>query len=361
MRIMQLIETLEFGGAEKVVIDLANALVSRHEVTICCAKRLGALQTSADRRIRTHCLGKKEGNDFLVPFQLARVLRRERIDVLHVHNWGMLLEGALAGILARTPIRLQTVHGPYPQYGPGWRQSFKRNARHWFERIASRGLAKIVTVSDSIQNYVREDIGIDSSRLMTIHNGIKICASPPNQTGNIEIAFITVGRLAKIKNHEMMIRAFHMADCPSARLCLVGDGPERNRLELLALELGLGARINFAGFRHDVAELLAQSNVFLMSSDYEGISIAVLEAMRAALPVVGTRVGGMAETVRHGHSGLLVEAGDIEAMAYAIRTLFNSPKERARLGATGRKFLELEFSIETMVERYELLYKGIAE
>lgn len=361
MRIMQLIETLEFGGAEKVVIDLANALVSHHEVNICCTKRLGALEASADRKIRMHCLGKKEGNDLLLPFRLARILRRERIDVLHVHNWGVFLEGALAGILARTPIRLQTLHGPYPHYGPGRRQRFKRNVRHWLERNVSRSFAKIVTVSDSIQDYVRGDIGIDASCLTTIHNGIKISASPPRQTDSIEIAFITVGRLAKIKNHEMMIRAFHMANCPNARLCIVGDGPERNRLELLSMELGLGPRIYFAGFRHNVAELLAHSDVFLMSSDYEGISIAVLEAMRAALPVVGTRVGGMAETVRHGHSGLLVEAGDIEAMAHAIHTLFNSPKECARLGENGRRFLEAEFSIVTMVERYERLYKGLAE
>lgn len=356
MRILHLIESLEFGGAEKVMIDLANELASRHDVTICCVKRLGALAASVDSRIHVHCLYKDEGNDFLLPFRLAGVLRRARIEVMHVHNWGIFLEGAVAAIFARTRVRLHTVHGPYPQYGPGWRPRLKCAARHWLERTFAPHFTKIVTVSDSIKEYVRNEIGIDASRLMTIHNGISIDAIPATRKNEDEIVCISVGRLAKIKNHEMMIRAFHAVDCSRARLWLVGDGPERNRLEALSHELALGDHVIFVGFCHDVAGLLARSNIFMMSSDYEGISIAVLEAMRAGLPIVGTRVGGMPETVRDGYNGILVGARDIEAMANAIRILIESPRECARLGASGRRFLEAEFSISTMVERYEQLY-----
>ena len=357
MRILQLIESLEFGGAEKVMIDLANELVSRHEVTICCVKRLGALAVNVDPRIHVYCLGKGEGNDVFLPFRLADLLRRERIDAMHVHNWGVFLEGALAAILARVPARVHTVHGPYTEYEIGWRSRLKRGARHCLERTFAKYFTKIVTVSDSIQEYLRQDVGIAASQLMTIHNGINIGAAPTARRDEGHIVCIAVGRLAKIKNHEMMIRAFHAVDCPHARLWLVGDGPERKHLESLSCELGLGDRVKFVGFRHDVAELLARSNIFLMSSDYEGISISVLEAMRAGLPIVGTRVGGMQETVKDGHNGMLVEARDIEAMANAIRILIESPQECVRLGRAGRRFLESEFSILTMVERYEQIYK----
>lgn len=358
MRVLHLIETLEFGGAEKVLIDLANEMSARHDVTVCCVKRLGELSASLNPRIRVLCLDKGEGNDIRLPFRLARLLRRERIEALHVHNWGVYLEGALAGLIARVPVLVHTVHGPYTSYSPVWQSRVKCAVRHWIERRLAPFFSKIVTVSDSIQHYIRDEIGIDGARLMTIHNGIRIGGAPGRKTAGGNIVFTTVGRFAAIKNHAMMIRAFHQANAPDSCLWLVGDGPERGHLEALVQELGLDGRVVFTGFRQDVVDILAKTDVFLMSSDYEGISIAVLEAMRSGLPVIGTRVGGMAETVQEGETGILVGKGDVEAMARAIRTLIASPDERVRLGERARRFLEAEFSITTMVERYERLYMG---
>ena len=358
MRVLHLIESLEFGGAEKVAIDLANAMAELHEVTICCVKQVGDLGGTVDPRIRVLCLGKREGNDYLVPFRLAGVLRRFKIDVLHAHNWGVYLEAALAGTLARTQVMIHTVHGPYMDYPPGRRAHIKRAIRHRLERMFAPCFVKIVTVSDSIQQYIRDEIGIAASRMTTIHNGIKTSGASIDKKSNGEVRCITVGRLAEIKNQAMMIRAFHAADCAESRLQLVGDGPERLKLAALARELGIEDRVEITGFRQDIAELLAQSDIFLMSSNYEGISIAVLEAMRAGLPVIGTNVGGMAETVTP-ESGMLVEAGNVDAMAQALRSLIRTPFIRGDLGAAGRKFLESEFSIDQMVARYETLYRGM--
>jgi len=359
MRMMHIIESLEIGGAEKVVIDLANELAARHEVTICCFKRLGNLAGDVDARVRVLCLEKGEGNDYCLPLRLARIVAGAGIEVLHTHEWGVFLEGALAGILARTPVLVHTVHGPYTAYAPGWRSRLKRSIRHAIERRAIRRFAKLVTVADSIQDLIQDEIGIDASRMKTIHNGIRVgprmreCSARSGDG-----TFISVGRLAKIKNHEMMIRAFRATEDANSRLLLVGDGPERARLEALARELGLENRIEFLGFRHDIAELLAISDAFLISSDHEGLSIAVLEAMRAGLPVIGTLVGGMPETIQHGRTGLLVPKGDVDAMARAMRSLLASPDMRARLGSEGRRYLEAEFSIESMVSRYEQVYRG---
>ncbi|MBL0125025.1 MAG: glycosyltransferase [Betaproteobacteria bacterium] len=145
-----------------------------HEVTICCVKMLGDLAASVDPRIHVVCLDKGEGNDLRLPFRLSRLLRERNIDVMHAHNWGVYLEAALAGVLARTPVCIQTVHGPYMDYAPGWSSQLKRRVRHTLERMLAPLFAKIVTVSDSVQTYIREEIGIPGSRLATIHNGIQV-------------------------------------------------------------------------------------------------------------------------------------------------------------------------------------------
>jgi len=359
LRIVYVIESLEFGGAEKVAVDLANEMATRHEVTICCVKRLGDLASDVDRRIRVLCLEKRDGNDLRLPFRLARIAACPRADVLHTHEWGVFLEGALAGALSRTPVLVHTVHGPYTAYAPGWRSRFKRSMRHALERIAARRFSALVTVSDSIQEYIGRDIRIDSRRVRTIHNGIRVDVSSgiPSRSARTT-TFISVGRLARIKNHGMMIRALGACGDPRARLVLVGDGPERLSLEALARELGLGDRVSFLGFRRDVDRLLASSIAFLVSSDHEGISVAVLEAMRAGLPVIGTRVGGMPETVLDGKTGVLVPKGDVAAMARAMRRLLESSEQCARYGREGRQLQAAEFSIDRMVARYEQIYAG---
>ena len=357
MRILHLIESLEFGGAEKVAIDLANETAKRHEVTICCVKKIGDLRATVDSSIRVLCLEKGEGNDYLVPFRLAKILRQLQIDVLHAHNWGVFLEAALAGLFAKTPVLIETVHGPYMDYAPGISSQLKRRLRHRLEKLFASRFFKIVTVSDSIRQYICNEIGIHAGRLVTIHNGIQTQSIEPKQVRKNEVICITVGRLAGIKNQTLMLRAFALVRDTNSRLWLVGDGPERARLEAMALDLGLSKRVTFVGFRHDVADLLAQSDIFLMSSHYEGVSIAVLEAMRARLPVIGTRVGGMPETVNE-RTGILVEPGDVHAMSSALDRLVGSPVLRRTLGAAGNEFLQLEFSIQNMVARYELLYEG---
>ena len=160
----------------------------------------------------------------------------------------------------------------------------------------------------------------------------------------------------------MMLRAFAITvrAQPGARLRIIGDGPERQRLETQARELGIGERVEFLGFRSDVPRLLAEADVLLMSSRYEGVSIAILEAMCAGLPVIATRVGGVPETVQDGVTGLLVADNNSEAMAQAMQELMTSEPERRRLGEGGQAMLQHEFSIDIVADRYFQIYLGRA-
>ena len=361
MRILHVIESLEFGGAEKIVISLANGMAGTHEVAVCCVKTPGALVTELDPRIRAFNLGKGEGNDLALPLRLARILRRGRFDVVHTHNWGVFLEGTLAAVFARVPVRVHTVHGPYTAHAPSATGRAKAALRHFLERAMARRVRRIAAVSDAIREYIVRDIGVDAGTVVTVHNGIPVeAAGLPADEADGDPNFITVGRLAAIKDHATMVRGFHraLASGARARLTIVGDGPERGAIEAYIREHALEGRVALLGFRSDVRELLDAADVFLLTSRYEGISVALLEAMRAHLPVIATRVGGIPETVRDGATGLLVEAGDVQALAAAIAALAASPERRREFGASGREFVVEEFSLSRMIQRYLDLYSS---
>ncbi|MBI4997780.1 MAG: glycosyltransferase [Rhodocyclales bacterium] len=360
MRVLHVIQSLEFGGAEKVVVDLGNEMLEHCEVAICCTQSLGALVEQVDARITVTCLGGNlHGNDYKVPLRLARVIRDGAYDVVHSHGWNVYLEAAMATVLAGYPRLVHTVHGNYMPYPPGLMSRLKVAIRHRFERVMASRHHRIVGVSHSIRDYVVRDVGLPNDRVVTVHNGIA-CRNLDRYKG-VGKTFVTVGRLAAVKNHAMMIRAFQLVlqSHPDASLLIVGDGPERTSLEALVHELGVAGQVSFLGFRQDVGQVLALADVFLMTSRYEGISIAVLEAMCAGLPVLATNVGGIPETVVDGATGILVPSEDVPAMASGMLQLLNSREDRLRLGSAGREFLASEFSIATVVDRYLRLYRGL--
>ena len=363
MRILHVIESLEFGGAEKVVISLANSMAGVHQVAICCVKAVGALADEIDERIDVFCLDKPEGNDYLLPFKLARIIRQNAYDVVHTHNWGVFLEGGLAGALARTPVLVHTVHGPYAAYPETVRSRIKVSLRHWLERIVARRFRGIAVVSDAIARYVVNDMSIDRNAVVTVHNGIPVSGGATVAgSGGDDVVFITVGRLAAIKNHELMVRALHevLKAGVRAKLLVVGDGPERAGIESYLRENRLEGEVTLLGFRSDVRDLLAGADVFLLTSRYEGISIAMLEAMRAGLPVIATCVGGVPETVRDGKTGLLVEPDDLPGLVEAMIRLARSKPLRRDMGVRGLEFLSEEFSLARMTTRYLDLYSAAA-
>ncbi len=358
MRVLHVIESLEFGGAEKIVVSLANGMVESHEVSVCCVKRIGELGAELDERVRVFCLDKGEGNDYLLPVRLARLLRRHRIDVVHTHSWGVFLEGGLAGLLARTPLVLHTVHGPYMEYPASFSSRLKIGLRHAVEWVVARRFHRIVTVSDDIRGYIEKSIHVAPGRLLTLHNGIPVASRPAERPPREAVTFMSVGRLAAVKNHPMMLRAFHdvARRHPDVRLVIVGDGPERSAIEREIERTRMADRVTVTGFRRDIDTVLAEADVFVLTSRYEGISVALLEAMRSGLPVIGTSVGGIPETVVDGKTGLLVGPEDHEGLVEAMSALATSPELRERMGAEGYDYFVGGFSRDAMLARYETLY-----
>jgi glycosyltransferase involved in cell wall biosynthesis len=359
VRVLHLIESLEFGGAEKVVVTLANATAREHEVAVCCVRRTGELARELAPSIRVRCLDRPDGNDLALPGRLASLFGELRCDVVHSHNWSLFIETALGGRRARVPSLVHTIHGPYLEYGAGRAAGLKRALRHLLERRLAPRFRHVAAVSQAIARYAVDEVGLPAGQVVTVHNGIPDDVAPAPERGDRGPAtFITTGRLAPIKNHPLLLRAFARVtrELPGTRLLVVGDGPQRAELEALVRELGLGTAVSLAGFRTDVGALLATADAYVLSSRYEGISMALLEAMQSGLPAVATRVGGVPETVIDGETGLLVEPDDEAGLAAAMLRLARDPALRAGLGRRGRELQAREFSLAATTRRYLELY-----
>ncbi len=359
MHVLHVIESLEFGGAEKVVVHLANKLCKTHKVSVCLVKRKGELIDELSDDIDVHCLFSGEGNDFSVPGKIKEIVLNNNIQVIHSHNWSVFIESSIARLMIKNVKLIHTIHGPYMSHGADFKSKVKKFVRHLIEKKLSQYSQNIIAVSDSIKDYIINDKGINASIVKTIHNGV----SPLNITIKKKevsgaIKFISVGRLAKIKNHYLMLDAFKIAlgHHIDLELSIIGDGPERTKLMDYAHKLDIMNNVTFLGFRDDIVDLLQQNNVFLLSSDYEGISIALLEAMRLSMPAVATDVGGIPETIINNVSGILVKKGDVTAYAKAICSYVKEPSLITQHGDNAFKVFEEEFREDNVLEQYQLVY-----
>lgn len=360
-----MVNSLEFGGAEKVIVDLANATARRHQVGICCVRVLGDLVQQLDTGIRVHCLDVGEGNQLSLPLKLRKYFQEFSPDVVHLHNWGNFLEVGMAALLTPGLPLIQTVHGPYMEYGDDWKSKVKKRLRRILEKLISRRYSMIVGVASTVEAYIKGEMHL-STPVSTIHNGIAAQIVNSNRQefapATAVVIFITVARLAPIKNQALMLRAFGLLHnrVPESELWIIGDGPEAESLKALSAELGVSAAVTFVGYQEKVADWLNRADVFLLSSNYEGVSISVLEAMRAGLPVIASNVGGIPETVETEVTGLVFESGNAEQMAQAMERLALDQPLRKKMGAVGTQRLQANFSIEAMLQGYEDLYKSFS-
>jgi glycosyltransferase involved in cell wall biosynthesis len=302
-----------------------------------------------------------EGNSVSLPSIISTIAKENKIEVIHSHNWGVFIECALACKRLTKAVMVHTVHGPYIQYDSGWVSYLKKILRHMAERFVARYVCKIVIVSDSIRSYIQSEIGLPLEKIITVHNGTADSFQDhTDRTIGDKIKFITVGRVAPIKNHQMMLKAFAKVKQKGKQfeLTVVGDGPELKNLQQLALSLEIVDQVKFTGFRKDINEILQVHDVFLLSSDYEGISIALLESMSFSLPAIVTNVGGVPETVINNETAYLVDAGDVDDFADKICFFIDTPSSVRVMGEKAREYFCSEFHENVVINRYQEIYRN---
>lgn len=353
--------SLDVGGLERVVATLAGA---QHRagarVIVYCLDRAGDLaEPLPEAGIPVHVVGRGgRGFDASALLRLARRLRADGVGVVHCHNHGALVYGALAARMARGPRVVYTVHGA------------KTSGRRATRRFMRLGLVhEVVFVSAHARGIARAAGIPDDSRVHTVLNGIDVhaLAATAADAARIRASFSIpagapvcgiVARLTPAKDHRTLLAAIELLRNarPDAHCVVVGDGELRDELRRERARRGLDDCVHFAGAQGEVAAYLAAMDVFVLSSVTEGLAMTLLEAMAAGRPIVATRVGGNPEVVEDGVTGLVVPPRDPAALAGAIRALMDDPGRAAAMGSAGRERVREKFSLEAMAGRYAAIY-----
>jgi glycosyltransferase involved in cell wall biosynthesis len=355
--VLLLITLAEVGGAQSYVAALLPALAERYDVTLA-AYGEGPLREAAARAgarfvpLRNVRRPINPLRDLAGLIELRRLMRRERPHVVHANSSKAGVLGRVAAATTGVPIRFFTVHG--------WAFSAYSGLASLLYRFADRTMASLTTVTICVSERELAD-GLQAGtcsaeRSVVIHNAVDLAAAPRSRHDRATPRLIAVGRLKAPKDFLTLIRALAGLSNQGYEALIVGDGPDRTAVEAEIRRLGVEDRVQLAGERSDVPELLAASDVFVLSSRSEGLPVSVLEAMAAELPVVASRVGGLAELVDDGATGILVPPGDEPALAQALERLVEDRELRQRFGAAGRARVESSFDLSAFRRAHLELY-----
>lgn len=368
--IVHVLYRLDTGGMERIVVSLINRTGERYRHAVVCLADFGAMRKDiTDPAVPCVALHKKPGKDWLFYLRLWRALRRLKPDVVQTYNLGALDLGPVIR-LAGVRRLIHAEHGRDAADPKGDNLHYQR-LRRWMAPFISR----YVAVSPDLQRWLIDDVGIRSSKVAYIANGVAIDAFRPTQPrsewrpklGNFAppgtLLVGNVARLDKVKDHAGLLRAFqHLVNETGNggyRLIIAGDGPQRAALERQIVALDLVPAVRLLGNRDDVTELLAECDVFVLSSIAEGMPVTLLEAMAARLPIVSTDVGGVAAVVEDGVTGTLVPPRDPQALADALHVYLADAEQRRRHGDAGYARVAARFSLATMVSAYVALYDDL--
>lgn len=365
--IVHVLYRLDTGGMERIVVSLINATRDRYRHAVITLAGFGVLRREIEgTTVACVSLDKRPGKDWPCHFRLWRVLRALKPDLVQTYNVGTL-DLALVVRLAGVHRLVHAEHGRDVSDPDGENPTYRR-LRRWMSPL----IARHVVVSNDLKTWLIQRVGIRPSKVVYIANGTDLAVfdtaghepktrrlfgdfAPP---GSVLIG--NVGRLDKVKDQSGLLLAFKLvrdvAGHGTCRLIIAGDGPQREALERHVAELGLTDSVRLLGDRQDVPQLLAECDVFVLSSIAEGMPVTLLEAMATGLPVVATDVGGVATVVASGVTGTLVPAGDPPALASALGTYVDDEILRRRHGDAGRKRAVAQFGLPAMVSAYVTLY-----
>ncbi len=356
---MLVVDSLEVGGAERHVVDLALALRRKgHEVAVTCsaAGELSDLLDRANVPVRA-LLGRLVKRRVSVAYarEIGRLVRDQRFDVVHAHIYASAAASALATLGTGVPL-VVTEHTEGAWQG--------RRA-HFVSRLICRRARRVIAVSTPIRRRLIERDGVSPEKISLVPNAVipapdtlpRSPGAPPEGWHEGPLVGV-VARLQPEKGIANFLKAAARisSSCPEARFLVVGDGPLREELLRLANRLGLRERVRFLGHRADARDLIGLLDVLAVPSLTEGTPLTVLEAMAAGVPIVASAVGGVPDQVRHGKEGLLVPPEDPAALGDALLELLQDPGLARRLGEAARRRADSEFAHATMVQRIEAVY-----
>ena len=347
-----------------LAVRLAQRFSARYSVAIALIDGGGPLEEHLDReRIGRCVIGRKPGLDLRCVFRLRQRLKELSPTVIIAHQYTPFFYSVLArGLTIKIPI-VYVEHGRFYPDRRKWR-------RFLFNRFLLRRDDVIVAVGESVKQALIRKEGFPAHRISIVYNGVDVrrfngCFSKRSYyrqllgAGPQDVVVAHVARFDRLKDHFTAVSAFqHLRDIP-IKLILVGDGPTRKDVENAIQNMNLKESVRLLGYRQDIPELLAASDIFLLTSLNEGIPVTIIEAMMAGLPVVATEVGGVSELVVKDETGLLVPPQNPGEIARALHRLAADSELRTRLGQAGRHRAETLFSEDRMFSEYDSLVEKL--
>lgn len=363
LRVMFVITSMPVGGAETLLVELVRRLDrTRFKPELCCLKQFGPLGEVLAGEVPAFTGLLAHKYDFAVLRRLTRLMRQRRIDAVVTVGTGgdKMFWGRLAGWLAGVPVICSALHSTgLPDH----------------VELPNRLLAPItdafIAVAEPHGRYLAEHEGCPIGKVRVIPNGVDTARFHPRwpdralqQELNLAPGMPVVGIVAALrpeKHHELFLQAAALirSAIAEARFLIVGEGPQREKLQSLAAELSLGESVHFLGTRSDVPEVLSLLDVLMLTSHMEANPISILEAMACEKPVVATRVGSVPQTVDDGKTGYLAPPGDAQQLADRVIDLLHHPNQAATMGRAGREQVLSRWSIDRTIEGYQDLIAEI--
>ena len=363
LNIAHVVFSFDYGGLERRILRLIESLSEKN-----CRFFVISLRHSDGRFLDTRFpvehinVNANPGVDFAAIKRVAEQLQKNDVQIVHSHNWVSMLEGALAGRLARTPVCVHGEHGAkrFEQAELVWRRTMT-------QRVLCRLHDHIIPVNDAINQRLQELWWLPPHRLTTIRNGVNTEKFRPaderTPNGDAPIHVGSVSRLDPVKNFPCLMRAVALlnerAGRQKYRLTIVGEGEQRSDLEALRSQLKADDFIALPGATDCAESWYPKFDIYVNSSFSEGMSNTVLEAMSCGLPIVGTDVAGHRDWLREDEHALFFKNDVHETLAQKISAFGDSPEKRATVAATNRHYVEAEFSQHQFIERYQALYQRL--
>lgn len=353
------------GGAEEHMLMLLRQLDRKQfrPFLVCPPECLEKLRPDLPADVAATPLTFQSPTQVGAALSFARILRRNKIGIVHSHMFHASLVASPVAQLCRVPVVVET-----PHIREAWRHGWLKGS-YFIDRIAGRFVDRYIAVSHANARYLGEEKRLPARKVQVIHNGCDLRRFSPNRTpppgrkrslgfAESDPVVLMVGRLEEQKGHRVLLDAFSdvVREIPTVRLVCAGEGSLRAQLERQTEMLGLTSNVRFVGFQSNTPEWLALANLVVLPSFFEGLPLVAIESLAAARPMVATAVDGTAEVIVNEKTGLTVPPGDTKALANAIVRLLTNPAFAAQMASAGRKWVLEEFSTDKQVQETQGLY-----
>lgn len=364
MRVLHVTTHMNIGGIGNYILTLSAALKGKGvEVTV--ASGGGNLEEElrrsgiAHRRIDIITKSEISPRVLVSAFSLRKIISEDKVDIIHAHTRVSQVAAFLASRMTGVPF-VTTCHGYF-------------NTR--MRKIFDTWGRKVIAISDAVKKHLAADLGVSDERIALIYSGVDTEKFSRDYSA-AEIETIkrsmglrpslpvigNIGRLSPVKGQRYLIEAMAVAikKRPGIQALIIGDGEEKEALERLALDLGIGDSVRFVRSMIDTPRMLSIMDVFVFPSVKEGLGIGLLEALAAGRACVASRVGGIEDIIKDGFNGILTEVGDVNGIAGAVLGLLDDAEHRGRMGERGRGLIREKFTLDTMADKVIGLYEDIS-